>query len=406
MNTVIIGGGAAGCFAAVFSARSGNKTVVLEPNGRLGKKLGITGKGRCNITNDCDFDSLMKNIPRNSSFLYSAFSRFGTQDCIGFFEDMGVALKTERGGRVFPASDKAADIVNALKNEIKRLKVKVINERAVDICFSGENRKAVTGVITEERFIPAEKVVLATGGLSYPATGSTGDGYRIAEKLGHTVTELKPSLVPMETEEPCKTMAGLNVKNTMMTLWDTVDNKKIFSESGEMTFESFGIGGPLTLSASSRIDTIEKGRYAVSLDLKPALDHKKLDLRILREIAAAPSSDMLTIAGTMLPKKLVPVILERANTSPLRKASELSKKERLTLVGALKDLRFTVKGFRPISEAIITDGGISVKEISPGDMQSKIISGLHFAGEIIDVSGFTGGFNLQIAYSTAKAVFC
>lgn len=400
METVIIGGGAAGCYAAVFSARRGDRVTLLEPNGRVGKKLGITGKGRCNITNNCDFDTLMKNITRNPSFLYSAFSRFGTEECMSFFEELGVPLKTERGGRVFPVSDKAADIVNALDREIKRLGVRVISQRALEI--SAENN-AVTGVKTNRVFFPADKVILATGGVSYPATGSTGDGYEMAKRLGHTVTPLSPSLVPMETEESCGGMAGLTVKNCVFSLLDKKTGKKLFSELGEMCFENYGIGGPLTLSASSYIDKAEKGRYSAVLDLKPALDGKKLDGRILREISAAPSKTVSELMRTLVPQKLVNAVLERAGVPRDKKAAELSKTCRLDIGRALKNFELGIRGFRPIKEAIITDGGISVKEISPSDMQSKIVSGLHFAGEIIDVSGFTGGFNLQIAFATAGA---
>lgn len=400
METVIVGGGAAGCYAAVFSARRGDSVTLLEPNGRVGKKLGITGKGRCNVTNNCDLDTLMKNITRNPSFLYSAFSRFGTGECMSFFEELGVPLKTERGGRVFPVSDKAADIVNALDKELKRLKVNAAAQRALEVVV--ENG-AVTGVRTEQRIISADKVILATGGMSYPATGSTGDGYRIAERLGHTVTMLSPSLVPMETVESCGDMAGLTVKNCVFTLLDMKTGKKLFSELGEMCFENYGIAGPLTLSASSHIDKFEYGRYRVSIDLKPALDDKKLDSRILREISAAPSKRAFELVRTLVPQKLVKAVLDRAGVSADKKSAELSKACRLDIGRVLKNFELELKGFRPIREAIITDGGISVKEISPSDMQSKIVSGLHFAGEIIDVSAFTGGFNLQIAFATAGA---
>lgn len=400
MKTVIIGGGAAGCYAAVFSARRGDEVTLLEPNGRVGKKLGITGKGRCNVTNNCDFDTLMKNITRNPSFLYSAFSRFGTGECMSFFEELGVPLKTERGGRVFPVSDKAADIVNALDREIKRLGVKVISQRALAVI--AENNM-VRGVKTERGYFVADKVILATGGVSYPATGSTGDGYRIAERLGHTVTPLSPSLVPMETEEDCGDMSGLTVKNCVFSLLDIKTGKRLFSELGEMCFENYGIGGPLTLSASSHIDKFEKGRYRVVLDFKPALDHKKLDGRILREISAAPSKRASELMRTLVPQKLTGVVLERAGVRGDKKAAELSKGCRLEIGRTLKGFELNLSGFRPIGEAIITDGGISVREIYPSDMQSKIVAGLHFAGEIIDVSGLTGGFNLQIAFATARA---
>lgn len=400
MNTVIIGGGASGCIAAVFSAGNGDKVTVLEPNGRIGKKLGITGKGRCNITNSCDFDTLMKNITRNPNFLYSAFSRFGTGECISFFEGLGVPLKSERGNRVFPVSDKASDIVNALDRELKRLGVRTVSQRALSV--STENG-GVTGVKASGGFFPADKVILATGGLSYPATGSTGDGYKIAEALGHTVTPLSPSLVPMETEEDCSPMAGLTVKNCVLTVTDCEKNKKVFSELGEMSFEEYGIGGAMTLSASAKIDKIEKGRYKAVIDFKPALDGKKLDLRIQRDISDYSSANAAEIARKLLPERLALPVLERAGINPEKKAAEISKSDRKALANTLKGFTLTLKAFRPIKEAIVTDGGISVKEINPKDMQSKLIKGLYFAGEIIDVSGFTGGFNLQIAFATGAA---
>ena len=402
MSTVIIGGGAAGCFAAVFSAREGDRVILLEPNGRLGRKLSITGKGRCNITNSCDFDTLMKNIYRNPSFLCSAFSRFGTADCMEFIESLGVPLKTERGNRVFPVSDKAGDIVGALEREIRRLGVETVWERALDIVTDNGR---VSAVKTDKRLIPAEKVILATGGMSYKATGSTGDGYRMAERLGHTVTELKPSLIPLETEEgrDCSSAAGLTVKNAVLTLLDNAKGKKLFSELGEFTFEEYGVGGPLVLSASARLPKIEQGRYRLNIDFKPALDNKKLDLRLQREIAADGKAELRKIMRTLLPEKLIAPVLDQANADPAKKAAEISSALRKGLVSALKNFTLTVKAFRPLNEAIITDGGIPTAEIDPSDMQSRLIKGLHFAGEIIDVSGFTGGFNLQIAYSTARA---
>ena len=400
MSTVIIGGGAAGCFAAVFSAREGDKVILLEPNGRLGRKLSITGKGRCNITNNCDLDTLMKNIYRNPSFLYSAFSRFGTADCMEFIESLGVPLKTERGNRVFPVSDKAADIVSALEREIKRLGVETAWERALDIVTESGR---VSAVKTDKRIIPAEKVILATGGMSYKATGSTGDGSKMAKRLGHTVAELKPSLIPLETEEDCYTAAGLTVKNAVLTLFDSKSGKKLFSELGELTFEEYGVGGPLVLSASARLPDIEQGRYLLNIDFKPALDNKKLDLRLQREIAADGKAELRKIMRTLLPEKLIAPVLRQAGADPAKKAAEISSSLRKALVSALKNFTLTVKAFRPINEAIITDGGVSTAEINPSDMQSRIVKGLHFAGEMIDVSGFTGGFNLQTAYSTAKA---
>lgn len=400
MDTVVIGGGAAGCYAAVFSARKGENVILIEPNGRIGKKLAITGKGRCNLTNNCDLQTLIKNTVRNPSFLYSAFARFGTADCMAFAQEIGVPLKTERGGRVFPVSDRAWDVVNALERELKRLNVKFVWERALEIMT--ENG-AVTAVRTNKQLIPAGKVILATGGLSYKATGSTGDGYKMAEKLGHSVTRLKPSLIPLETKEDCSSAAGLTVKNATLTLTDNETGKKLFSQLGEMSFESYGIGGPLTLSASSYIEEVTAGRYTVSLDLKPALDMKKLDLRLQREISENGKLPLEQLMRKLLPQSLIKTVLQQAQADPLKKAAELSSKERKSVAAALKDLRFEITAFRPMNEAIITDGGVSTDEINSADMQSKIVKNLHFAGEIIDVCALTGGFNLQIAYSTAKA---
>lgn len=400
MDTVIIGGGAAGSIAAVFSVRSGDRVKILEPNGRIGKKLAITGKGRCNITNKCDLEGLMNNIYRGNKFLYSALSRFGTGDCMNFFEELGVPLKVERGNRVFPVSDKAGDIVAVLERELKRLNAEVIPQKAVKIL--AENGR-VTGVKASRETLPAQKVILATGGLSYPATGSTGEGYKLAKALGHTVTPLTPSLVPIETEEDCSPMAGLTVKNCTLTVTDTAKNKSIFSQLGEITFEAYGIGGPLTLTLSAMIDDIEKGRYKARVDFKPALEAKKLDLRIQRDIAAYSRENGAEIARKLLPEKLVQPVLQRAGINGEKRAAEISKGERRALADTLKGFTLTLKAFRPIKEAIITDGGISLKEINPKDMQSKLIEGLHFAGEIMDVSGYTGGFNLQIAFATGAA---
>lgn len=413
MNTVIIGGGAAGSYAAVFSARKGDRVTVIEPNGRIGRKLGITGKGRCNITNSCDFETLMKNIAKNPSFLYSAFSRFDQASCMSFFEELGVPLKTERGGRVFPVSDKAQDIVKALEKELRRLDVKIVPERAVEITTS-EN--AVGGVKTDKGFYEADKVILATGGLSYPATGSRGDGYRLAESLGHTVTELKPALVPLEAKNLCSAAAGLNLKNVSLSLFDEKSGKKVYSELGEMTFESYGIGGPLVLTASTIMERADG--YRAVIDFKPALDMEKLDKRLLREIngesersshnikpASSPKKARMAqdVARTLLPPQLVQTVLEAAGVEGEKRAAEMSKADRKALCGALKNYTIYIKGFRPISEAIVTDGGVSVKEINPKNMESRLVQGLFFAGEIIDAVGFTGGFNLQIAYSTARA---
>ena len=399
-DTIVIGGGAAGMTAAVFSARNGRKTLIIEPNRYLGRKLGITGKGRCNVTNNCDERTVMKNLPKNPSFMFSSLSRFSPADTMAFFEELGVALKTERGNRVFPVSDKAGDIVNALVNEIKRLKIQVVKERAVEILT--ENG-AVCGVKTDKSGYNAGRVVLATGGKSYPATGSTGDGYKLAAKLGHTITPLSPSLVPLETVENVVSASGLTLKNITLSLFDSEKGRIIFSEQGEMTFQAYGIGGPLTLSASSLIDKITAGRFKALIDFKPALDEKKLDARLLRDFSGNGKLRLSELLRKLLPEKMTAVFLEISGLDGNKNVAELSKSDRKQLVSSLKALPLEIKAFRPIDEAIITDGGIDVSEINPRTMESRLVPGLRFAGEIIDVTGFTGGFNLQVAFSTAYA---
>ncbi len=399
-DVIIIGGGAAGMTAAVFSARNGAKTLIIEPNRFLGRKLGITGKGRCNVTNNCDERTVMKNLPKNSSFMFSALSRFSPSDTMAFFEELGVPLKTERGNRVFPVSDKAQDIVNALVNEIKRLKVCVVRERAVEVLV---NDGVATGVKTDKSAYKASRVILATGGKSYSATGSTGDGYAIAKRLGHTITPLCGSLVPLETEEDVAQASGLTLKNIKMSLFDNEKNKAIFSEQGEMTFQAYGIGGPLTLSASSFIDKVTSGRYTAFIDFKPALDEKKLDARLLRDFSGNGRLPVRELMRKLLPEKIIEIFLLASGLDGGKNVAELTKSERKQLVASLKSMPLRIKALRPIDEAIITDGGIDVSEINPKTMESKLISGLYFAGEIIDVTGFTGGFNLQVAFSTAYA---
>lgn len=399
-DVIIIGGGAAGMTAGVFSARNGAKTLIIEPNRFLGRKLGITGKGRCNVTNNCDERTVMKNLTKNPSFMFSSLSGFSPSDTMAFFEELGVRLKTERGNRVFPVSDKAQDIVNALVNEIKRLKIQVVRERAVDILTS---EGAVVGVKTDKSRYNSSRVILATGGKSYSATGSTGDGYALAKKLGHTVTPLSPSLVPLETEEEVSGASGLTLKNIKMSLFDNEKNKAIFSEQGEMTFQAYGISGPLTLSASSFIDKVTSGRYKALIDFKPALDEKKLDARLVRDISENGRLPLCELMRKLLPERMIETFLSVNGIDGRKSSAELTKAERKELLTSLKSTPLTIKAFRPIDEAIITDGGIDVSEINPKTMESKLISGLRFAGEIIDVTGLTGGFNLQVAFSTAHA---
>ncbi len=399
-DVIIIGAGAAGMFAAVNCAQLGLKTAVIEPNEKVGRKLAITGKGRCNVTNNCTPDEVMRNIPRNPRFMYSALSMYAPSDVMAFFEGEGVPLKTERGNRVFPVSDKAYDIVDALFFKMKRLGVVLLRERAEEIL--AENG-SVTGVRTNRCTHAAQRVILATGGLSYPVTGSTGDGYRMAERLGHTVTPLKPSLVPLETEEDCAQMMGLSLKNVVLYISDSESGKEVFREQGEMLFTHFGLSGPLVLSASSRMDEIRSGRYHAHIDLKPALSAEKLGERILRDLSERKNMQLSNALRKLLPEKIILPLLNKCGISPEKQCNSVTREERRALLGTVKDFSFAVTAYRPISEAIITDGGVCVKEINPKTMESRLVGGLHFAGEIIDVTGFTGGFNLQIAFSTAYA---
>lgn len=400
---VIIGGGAAGLKAAIsanFKYRNTDAQItVIEKNERPARKVMITGKGRCNVTNNCDMDTLISSVPKNGRFLYSAFSSFTPGDVMTFFESVGVPLKTERGNRVFPVSDKAVDIVDALVKTAKAGGAKIINAKAEEILV--ENG-AVTGVkLSDGRIIPADSVILATGGMSYPLTGSTGDGYKMAQKLGHTVTELKPSLVPLTIHEGfCTHLAGLSLKNVTFTVFENGKKKPIFSEMGEMLFTHFGVSGPLVLSASSHIRYMGKKEYTAFIDLKPALSLEQLDNRVLRDFSEEQNKDFANSLSKLLPKSLIPVIIKLSGIPNNKKVNQISREERLNLCSIIKALPLHITGFRPIEEAIITSGGISVKEIDPKTMQSKLVNGLFFAGEIIDVDAYTGGFNLQIAFST------
>ncbi len=395
-DSIIIGAGAAGMMAAITAARAGRKVAVFEKNDRIGKKLRITGKGRCNVTNFCTRDEFMENVPVNSRFMYSSFSAFTPQDVMDFFENAGVPLKVERGNRVFPVSDKAADIVSALDREMKKAGVKLVHETVKEIIVEDG---VCCGIRTDRCEHNAQTVLVATGGASYPLTGSTGDGYRFAAETGHTVTPVVPSLVPLETADDfCEKMNGLALKNVTLTLYD--GNKRIYSELGEMSFMNYGVTGPLVLTASSRIRKMERGRYVLSIDLKPGLDEEKLDKRLLRDFTEMSSAGFKSVLVKLLPSKMIPVIVKRSGISSVIKAGQISKEQRKGLVKLLKDFRLNVTDFRPVEEAIVTSGGVSIKEIDPKTMESKIVSGLFFAGEVIDVDGYTGGFNLQIAFST------
>lgn len=402
---VIIGGGAAGLTAAYSAALQNGRDAaitVIEKNERPARKLMITGKGRCNVTNNCGVDTLIANVPKNGKFLFSAFSGFDSDDTIRLFESLGVPLKTERGNRVFPVSDKAVDIVDALVGAVRKSGVKIVRGAAEKIIVRDG---AVTGVKTENGEIyPADSVILATGGMSYPLTGSTGDGYKMAAELSHTVTELKPSLVPLTVHEGfCSRLAGLSLKNVTLSVFEEGKKKPVFSELGEMLFTHFGISGPLTLSASAHMRKMGKTAYTAYIDLKPALSEQQLDSRILRDFAEEKNKDFANSLDKLLPKSIISVIIDLSGIEPSLKVNQVTREMRAALCRVIKALPLHITGFRPIEEAIITGGGISVKEINPTTMESRLVKGLYFAGEIIDADAYTGGFNLQIAFSTGFA---
>lgn len=402
VDVCVIGGGAAGLMAAGTAAERGLKTIILERNDKVARKVMITGKGRCNVTNYCTLlDDLIRNIPVNGRFLFSAFSKFMPVDTMDFFEEMGVSLKVERGNRVFPESDKASDIVDALRKYALKSGTEIITGRACEILTADGT---VTGVKTfDGDIIEAKSVIIATGGRSYPLTGSTGDGYILAEKTGHTIIEQKPSLVPLEVHEGwCSSVMGLSLRNIEIRVEDTEKYKCVYKDFGEMLFTHFGVSGPVILSASSHMKDIKKGKYEIYIDLKPALDEDKLDKRIQRDFLENSNKNFINALDALLPKKLVPVIVKLSGIKPSQKVNQITRAERENLVYLLKNLKLTVNGFRPIEEAIITSGGVSVKDISPKNMMSKKVNNLFFAGEVIDVDAYTGGFNLQIAFSTGR----
>ncbi len=395
-TVVIIGGGPAGMMAAAQAASRGKKTVIIEKNNTLGRKLLITGKGRCNITNDCDISEFINNVPVNGNFLYSAFYSFTNRDLISMLNDTGLSTKVERGGRIFPTSDKAADVLKALMVILKNNGVKLLRAEVKDIRCSGDEK---TVVLSDNRCIKCKSAVIATGGLSYPGTGSTGDGYRFAKKLGHTVMPLKASLVPLEISSPyIRELAGLSLKNTAVKIFR--NGREYYSDFGELLFTHYGMSGPVILSASSHMRDFDKYSYKIALDLKPALDEQTLDKRILRDFEKEKNKDFINSLDDLLPKKMIPVIVKASGVPARKKVNEINKSERRQLVQTVKNLEFDVDGLRPVREAIITSGGINVKEINPATMESKICPGLYFAGEVIDVDAYTGGFNLQIAFST------
>ena len=386
--------------AASTAADNGAEVILLEKQHRLGRKLLITGKGRCNITNDCDVEELIENVPTNGKFLYSAFYNFTNYDAINMFNSLGLETKTERGKRVFPKSDRALDVVKALEKQVNNKKVKVILNAKVNKILAKDS-KIEKVIYNNNQEIKCDSVILATGGKSYPLTGSTGDGYKFASSLGHTIIAPKPSLIGIEVQENfVKDLEKLALRNVAITVFNS-KNKKIYDDFGELEFTKYGLDGPIVKSASCRMKDTTKENYKIVLDLKPALDEEKLDKRIIRDFTKYTNKDFENSLDDLLPKKLIPIIVELSGIPKNLKVNQICKKQRLDLVNLLKNITFTVKRYRPIEEAIITSGGVKVSEINASTMESKIIKNLFFAGEIIDVDAYTGGFNLQIAYSTA-----
>ncbi len=398
MNVLIIGGGPSGMYAGITAAKAGHKVTLLEKNEKLGKKLYLTGKGRCNFTNSGGRDAFFSNVMRNPRFLYSAWSVCSCESIINEMHELGVITKTERGGRVFPKSDKSSDIIRALQRSLEQLNVELhLNTKADGITTEA---KRVTGVLSKGRLFNADAVVLCTGGASYTSTGSTGDGYKFAKQLGHTIITPRPSLVPLETSENWpNALAGLTLKNVVLSAYES--NKLVYKELGEMLFTHFGVSGPLVLSASAKLSGSAMNAK-LSIDLKPGLTKEQLNIRLLRDLGEAKQKTLENVFSGLLPKKLLLQVFELANLSPKLNASEFTVKERLALVQNLKDLQLNIRCTRPLDEAIITAGGISVKEVNPSTLESKLVHGLYFAGEVLDVDALTGGYNLQIAWSTGK----
>lgn len=400
-DVIIVGGGPAGMMAAGTAAQNGFSVALIEKNTRLGRKLMITGKGRCNITNQCDVQTLISSVPSNGRFLYSAVTQFTPQDAMAFFEKIGVPVKTERGNRVFPQSDKAVDVVDAMAAFVKKSGVHV---------YTGDVQKlilkdgAVCGVITKENeeFL-SNAVVVACGGVSYPGTGSTGGGYILARQAGHTVTQLRPSLVPLVSNDTdCSKMQGLSLKNISILVYDTKKKQTIYTDFGEMLFTHFGVSGPVILSASSHMRDMMPNRYEILIDLKPALTLEQLDMRLQRDFEKNLNKDFANSLSGLLPHKMIDVMVQKSDIEPSTKCNQITKEQRREFAMLLKGYKVSVQSFRPIDEAIVTSGGVAVNEINPKTMASKLVKGLYFAGEVIDVDAYTGGFNLQIAYATGR----
>ena len=407
MNIVVIGGGPAGMIAAITAAQNRHKVILIEKMNMLGKKLLITGKGRCNITSSLYMADFIKNIPGNGRFLYSAFQNYTNQDIIEFLKDQGLEVKEERGNRIFPVTDRSQDVLHCFERKLRNLNVDIRLNTTVEEIIVQDGY--VNGVITDKEKIYADKVILATGGKSYPLTGSTGDGYIFASNLGHTIEKIKPSLVPLEiyNKEEAIKLQGLSLRNVKIKIIDELEGKEIYEDFGEMLFTHFGISGPTILSGSAHLvryknieELLKQRKIKIYIDLKPALSEEQLDDRILRDFKEAKNKQFKNSLDNLLPQKMISYIIEKSEIPEDKKVNEITKEERRKLLNLLKKLEFTIKDFRPVEEAIITSGGINVKEINPKTMESKLVKGLYFAGEIIDVDAYTGGFNLQIAYST------
>ena len=393
---VVVGGGPAGMMCAYQAAKRGVKAVLLDPNDKLGRKLRITGKGRCNLTNACDVKTVMANIPGDGRFLYSALNRFSPADTMAFFESKGLSLKTERGNRVFPQSDNANDVAATMAYLCRKAGVTVLKTEARQIVAKNG---AVTGVVTGRGMIACRAAAVCTGGLSYPLTGSTGAGYRFAEECGHTVTPRRPSLVPLESpDEYCAEMQGFSLKNVTLSAYE--DGKLVYKELGEMLFTHFGVSGPLVLSASAHMGKMGSAAYRLEIDLKPGLDEKKLDARLLRDFEKYANKEYKNALGDLLGGKMIPVVIRLSEIPEDTRVNNITREQRMKLLHVLKAFPVSVSGFRPIDEAIVTAGGVSTKEINPRTMESKLVQGLYFAGEVLDLDAYTGGFNLQVAWST------
>ncbi len=402
-DVIVIGGGAAGMFSACLLAKAGKRVIIIEPNRKLGRKLRITGKGRCNLTNNSSNDNIIKNIVRNPKFMYSALSGFSSADVMDWFETRGVKLKTERGARVFPVSDNANDIADTMEKELRRYRAIVVKDKALRIL--AENGRAV-GVECADRDYYAKNVILSTGGSSYPATGSTGDGYSMAKKLGHTVTEISASLVPIVCRESFVAgLSGLALKNVTLSLYDIRKKKPVYSELGELSFMPYGIAGPLSLTASCYMnrEKLEAGEYRIAIDLKPGLTEEQLERRIQRDFSETPSCEISKDMSRLMPLQMISTFIGLADIAPNKPCNQVTHEERERIKRLFKRFELTPLRLRPIDEAIITRGGVSVKEINSASMESKLVKGVYFAGEIIDVDALTGGYNLQIAFSTAYA---